>query len=183
MTSGFFRFPSMLRSTVLTLASVYGALRPLVLAATCSVLYVALHRLKMRIFWEMTSRVTSAFSAYLFDSGYMFCVSLRGVGTSRIFYVKVYSCTHSANCAASFLVKGVDMPSVGLSARSFLPSLIRKWPRSSFTTVVWLVLHGTMHLALCLHFTLCSLVVGRPLGFWHHDRFGRLRETVLAARR
>ena len=41
------------------------------MAATCSVLYVALER----IFWEMTSRVISAFSAYLLDSGYMYGVS------------------------------------------------------------------------------------------------------------
>ena len=48
-----------------------------VMAATRSVLYVALERLKMRIFWELTSRVISAFSAYLLDSEYMYGVSLR----------------------------------------------------------------------------------------------------------
>ena len=48
------------------------------LMATCSVLYVALESLKMRIFWELTFRVISAFSAYLLDSGYMYGVSLRG---------------------------------------------------------------------------------------------------------
>ena len=32
----------------------------------------------MLIFWEMTSRIISAFSAYLLDSGYMYGVSLRG---------------------------------------------------------------------------------------------------------
>ena len=47
-------------------------------------------------------------------------------------------CTHSANCAR-FL---------GLSARSHLPSPMRKWPPSSLTTVVWLVLPVTMRLAL-----------------------------------
>ena len=52
---------------------------PSYLAATCLVLYVALERLKMRIFWEMTSRVISAFSACLLDSGYMFCFRLRGL--------------------------------------------------------------------------------------------------------
>ena len=36
----------------------------------------------------MTSRVISAFSAYLLDSGYMYVVSLRGSGTSPIFFVK-----------------------------------------------------------------------------------------------
>ena len=41
-----------------------------------------------------------------------------------------------------------------LSARSHLPSLMKKWPRSSSTTVVWLVLLVTMHVALCSHFTL-----------------------------
>ena len=65
------------------LASVYGALRLLVLAATCSVLYVALERAMMRIFWEMTSRVISAFSAYWLDSGYMYGVSSPVLGISH----------------------------------------------------------------------------------------------------
>ena len=90
----------------------------------------------MQIFWEMSSRVISAISAYLLDSGYMCGVSVRVLGVARVFYVKVYS----------------DR----LFARSHLPSPMRKWPRSSFTTVVLLVLLGTMPLALCLHFTLCS---------------------------
>ena len=61
---------------------------PTLMAATCSVLYVALERLKMRIFWEITSRVISAFlldSATCMASVHEFC------GISRIFYVKVFS--------------------------------------------------------------------------------------------
>ena len=93
---------------------------PSYLAATCSVLYVALERLKMWIFLEITPWFIFAFSAFC-STVDTFCVSLRGFGTFGIFHVKVSLGTHSANCVASFLDKGVVMPGVGLSARSFLP--------------------------------------------------------------
>ena len=61
------------------------------MAATCSVLYVALGRLKMLIFCEITSRVISAFSAYLLDSDTCMASVYEFWGISRIFYVKVFS--------------------------------------------------------------------------------------------
>ena len=75
MTSEIFLITGMLLSTV-NCSFVRLSTEPSFMAATCSVLYVALKRLKRRIFWEMTSRVISAFSAYLVDSGYMYGVSL-----------------------------------------------------------------------------------------------------------
>ena len=70
MTSGIFRIFGMLRSTM-DFSFMRQSTEPSLMAATCSVLYVALER----IFWEMTSRVISTFSAYLLDSGYMYGVS------------------------------------------------------------------------------------------------------------
>ena len=81
MTSGIFRISGMLRSMV-DFSFMRQSTEPSLTAATCSVLYVALERLKMQIFWEMTSRVISAFSAYLLDSGYVYGVSLRVLGSS-----------------------------------------------------------------------------------------------------
>ena len=69
----FRNFP--LRSTV-DFSFMRQSTEPSLMAATCSVLYVALERLKMRIFWELTSQVISAFSAFLLDGGYMYGVSL-----------------------------------------------------------------------------------------------------------
>ena len=86
------RFPRMLRSTVLTLpcVSTQSFCGPSYLAATCSVLYVALECLKC-VLCVRISRFISAFSAYWLDSGYILGVSLRGFGTSLIFFVKVFS--------------------------------------------------------------------------------------------
>ena len=75
MIPAIFRITGMLRSTV-NCSFMRQSTEPSLMAATCSVLYVALKRLKMWIFWEMTSQVISAFSAYLLDSGYMYGVSL-----------------------------------------------------------------------------------------------------------
>ena len=51
MTSGIFRISGMLFSTV-DFSFMRQSTEPSLTAATCSVLYVYLERLKMRIFWE-----------------------------------------------------------------------------------------------------------------------------------
>ena len=129
----------------------------------CGPLYLAAlvpsRRLKSTrcgIFWEIPSGVVSTFSAYWLDRGHMFVSVYEVLGNFTHFYVNVISSTHSANCAVFCLDKGVDMHVVvrkgvfGFSVRSLLPSPMRKWPRSSLTTVVWLVLQVPVHLALSL---------------------------------
>ena len=101
---------------------------PSLMAATCSVLYVALERLKMLIFWEMTSQVISAFSAYLLDSDTCMASVFRVLGYFTYF-------PREGALGSSFL-------------RSSLPSPMRKRPRSSLSTVIWPVLLVTLHLAL-----------------------------------
>ena len=52
-----------------------------------------------------------------------------------------------------------------VSARSHLFPM-RKWPRLSFPTALWLVLPGTMHLALCCHFTVYFIRLSRSSASW-----------------
>ena len=91
----------------------------------------------MRSFLGDPSGNVPVFSALWFDSGY----------SLRQFTISVWQQRQ---------VRTVQTVLVLVSARSHL-FLMRKWPRSSFSTVVLLVLPGTMHLALCWHFTLYSV--------------------------
>ena len=50
---------------------------------------------------------------------------------------------------------------------------MRKWRRSSSTTVLLLVLLVTMHLALCWHFTLLFHSCRQAQDFRYHGRFGQ----------
>ena len=107
------------------------------------------------VFWEIPSGNVPLFCAIWYDSGY----------TLRQFTVSVWQ--QRQVCTVQ------TVPGFGLSARSHLPSPLKKWPRTSFTTVVWLVLLVTMHLALCLHFTLCSTRSRQAQDFRHHGRYGQ----------
>ena len=93
-------------SGLLVLASVYGAL---VHGNTCSVLYVAEDFEKMWIFWVMTSRVTSVFSASWFQ-WYLCGVSLPVFGISLLLVVQ--TCRKLWCSTVEVLRHGGDMPVV-----------------------------------------------------------------------
>ena len=78
------------------------------MAATCSVLYVAEECTKMWIFWVMTSRFISAFSAYWLV--YIFGVILRGFGNSLL--MVVHTCRKLWCYTVAVLGHGGDMPVV-----------------------------------------------------------------------
>ena len=106
-----------------------------------------------RVFWEIPSGNVPVLSTIWYDSGY-----------SRQFTVSVWQQRQARTVQT--------VPGVGLSARSHLLPM-RKWPRSSFTTVVWLVWPCAMHLALCWHFSLCSTRCRQAQDFRHHGRYGQ----------
>ena len=111
------------------------------------------------------SRNVPVFCATWLDSGYML----------RQFAVSVWQQRQ---------VRTVQtVPGFGLSARSHLPSPMKKWPRSLLTTMVWLVLLVTMHLALslrqlhvqgCSRFSRCvPFAFTQAQDLRHHEGYGR----------
>ena len=105
----------------------------------------------------MSSRVISAFSAYLLDSGYMYGVSLRVLLYFTYFLregvLGLSLCTFTL--LADEEVAALVVYNGGMAGSAWCDA-----PRAVFAC------HAV--------FTRCR----QTHGFWHHGRFGRLRETV-----